>query len=260
MRTIFGFSLAAAVCVSSLGWAQERREERREERAVRREASLPAEHAVGSADQQIAALLFGCARNEVEISKFAQEKATSEEVRNFAAMMVKDHTPGMEKLQQLAGPLASAHAPGTPGAAVKKEEVREEVREVPREKARREPVAPRARVAVEERTTVQAHPASFDWVSVHNQIADQSLASTKAEFQKKSGAEFDRCFMGEQIMAHAKTLDELKVLRNYAGPELRKDIDETTAVATRHLAEAKKIAESLQGNAGERVSSKPKGE
>ena len=136
MRTIFGFSLAAAVCVSSLSWAQERREERREERAVRREAGLPAAHAAGSADQQIAALLFGCARNEVELSKLAEEKAASEEVRNFAAMMVKDHTPGMEKLQQLAGPLVSAHAPGTPGAAVKKEEVREEVR--------REPAAPRA--------------------------------------------------------------------------------------------------------------------
>jgi len=257
MRTIFGFSLAAALCVTSLGWAQERREERREERAVRREASLPAEHAAGSVDQQIAALLFGCARNEVEISKLAEEKATSEEVRSFAAMMVKDHTPGMEKLQQLAGPLASARAPGTPGAAVKKEEVREEVREVPREKGR---VEPRARVAVEERTTIVTRPAAFDWVSIHKQIADQCLASTKAEFQKKEGAEFDRCFMGEQIMAHAKTLDELKVLRNYAGPELRKDIDETTLMATRHLAEAKKIAEGLQGKAGERVSRKPKAE
>lgn len=108
MRTIFGFSLAAAVCVSSLGWAQERREEHREERAIRREAGLPAAHAAGSADQQIAALLFGCARNEVEISKPAQEKAASEEVRNFAAMMVKDHTPGMEKLQQVAVPSAAA--------------------------------------------------------------------------------------------------------------------------------------------------------
>jgi len=256
MRTIFGFSLAVTVCACSLGWAQERREER----AVRREASLPAEHAAGSVDQQIAALLFGCARNEVEISKLAEEKGTSEEVRNFAAMMVKDHTPGMEKLQQLAGPLASAHAPGTPGAAVKKEEVREEVREEPRVKARREPAAPRGRAVVEERTTVEARPAGFDWVNVHQQIADQCLASTKAEFQKKTGAEFDRCYMGEQIMAHAKTLDELKVLRNYAGPELRKDIEETTKIATHHLAEAKKIAESLQGTAGDRVSRKPKEE
>src|SRR5436190_19695563 len=112
----------------------------------------------------------------------------------------------------------------------------------------------------DERTSVETRHASFDWVSIHRQIADQCLASTKAEFQKKEGAEFDRCFMGEQIMAHAKTLDELKVLRNYAGPELRKDIDETTQMATRHLAEAKKIDESLQGNAGEGVSRKPTAE
>lgn len=69
-------------------------------------------------------------------------------------------------------------------------------------------------MAVEERTAVETRPAGFDWVSIHRQIADQSLASTKTEFQKKDGAEFDHCFMGEQIMAHAKTLDELKVLRN----------------------------------------------
>lgn len=282
MRISFGFPLVALVCTCSLGWAQERREERREERAapvIRREASVTAQHAVGSADQQIAALLFGCARNEVEISKFAQDKATSEDVRTFAAMMVKDHTPGMEKLQQLAGPLASAHAPGAPGAAVRKEEVREEIKEEPSEKPRRDPAAkdspvdapregreaaePRKRVAVEERTTVEGRPAGahgVDWVSIHRQIADQCLASTKAEFQKKEGAEFDRCYMGQQIMAHMKTLDELKVLRNYASAELRKDIDETTQMATHHLAEAKKIAESLKGETGERVSRKPKAE
>jgi predicted outer membrane protein len=250
MRVNFGFLLAVAVCVSSLGWAQERREERREGRAaVRREATDAPQHAVGSADQQIAALLFGCARNEVEISKLAQDKAASEEVRSFAAMMVKDHTPGMEKLQQLAGPLVSAHAPGTPAAGVKKEVIKEEARE------------PGTRV--EERTTVEVRPAGaqgFDWVSVHKQIADQCLASTKAEFQKKDGAELDHCYMGQQIMAHAKTLDELKVLRTYASAELRKDIDETTEMATHHLAEAKKIAEGLKGGPGERVSRKPKAE
>ena len=257
MRRFSVLSLTIVVCICSLGWAQERR-------AVRREASgaIAPTPAAWSADQQIAALLYLCARNEVEISKFAEEKAGSEEVKNFAAMMVKDHSPGLEKLQKLAGPLASAHAPGTPAAGVKKEEIREETREIRREPPAKEPAEPRRRVVEEERTVVEARPAgiAFDWNNVHKQVADQCLASTKAELQKKSSAEFDQCFMGQQIMAHMKALDELKVLRNYAGAELRKDIDETTQMATHHLDEAKKIAESMKGSASERVSRKPKAE
>jgi predicted outer membrane protein len=272
MRVYLGFSLVAAVCLTPLAFAQERREEKGDERAapaIRREAK-GAPHAAWSSDQQIAALLFGCARNEVEISTLAEEKATSEEVKAFAAMMVKDHSPGLEKLKELAGPLLSAHASDTPVEAVKeetKEETKEEVRdpaakEVPATPrlGRREGAEPRRRVTVK-RANVDEEPAAhaLDWNNIHMQIADQCL--TKAEFSKKSGAEFDRCYMGQQIMAHAKALDELKVLRNYASPELRKDIDETTKMATHHLDEAKTIVESLmKGEAKEQVSRKPKDE
>jgi len=271
MRFTYGLSLVFVVALSSTGWSQIlRRGERAAPAApgtapaVRREAVENAPQAA-NADQQIAALLFGCARNEVELSKLAQEKATNEDVRNFAAMMVKDHTPGMEKLQQAAGPLVSAHAPGTPAGAVRREETREEVRREPAtERAPGAPAAPRrTKVVEEERTVVEARPAAgqpgqLDWVSIHSQIADQVLATTKSEFQKKEAADFDKCYMGQQIMAHEKTLDELKVLRNYASPELRKDIEETSQMATHHLQEAKKIMDSLKGESTERVSRKPK--
>lgn len=244
MRVIYGLTLAVTATICLPGVAQERREVPREAPgtpAVRREAAQPA----GTADQQIAAVLSVCARNEVEISKFAQDKATSEAVREFAEMMVKDHTPGLEKLQRLAGPLAAAHAPGTPAAAVRKEVVRE--------------VEPQAKI-VKEETVVEIRPAGqgLNWVAIHRQIADQCLASTKAEFGKKEGEEFDHCYMGQQIMAHAKALDELKVLRNYASAELRKEIDQTSEMAAQHLDQAKKIAESMKAEGTERVSRKPK--
>lgn len=40
---------------------------------------------------------------EVEAAKLAEENATSEEVKEFAAMVVKDHAELIEKLQQAAG-------------------------------------------------------------------------------------------------------------------------------------------------------------
>lgn len=243
MRVIYGLTLAVAATICLPGIAQERREVPREDPgapAVRREAAQPA----GTADQQIAAVLSVCARNEIEISKLAEEKATSEAVRDFAAMMVKDHSPGLEKLQRLAGPLASAHAPGTPAAAVRKEEVRE--------------VEPGAKI-VKEETVVEIRPSGgLNWVAIHRQIADQCLASTKAEFAKKEGEDFDHCFIGLQVMVHAKALDELKVLRNYASAELRKEIDQASEMAAQHLDHAKKIAESMKAEGTERVSRKPK--
>ena len=134
----------------------------------------------------------------------------------------------------LRGHLASAHAPGAPAAEVRKEEIKEEVREEPATKDA--PATPRARrsvkrlsratkVGAEVRTVVEtrlAGGAGFDWNAIHRQIADECLAGAKAEFQKKEGAEFDHCYIGQQIMAHAKLVDELKVLRTYASVELRK--------------------------------------
>ncbi len=277
MRVSLGVSLLAVVCVCAPGWAQEkrvekredRREERREERAV-----APVARREASADHQIAAFLYGCARNEVEISKLAEEKATSEEVRNFAALMVKVHTPGMEKLQTAAGSLAAAHAPGTPAVEVRKVEIKEEAGDEPREPAtkeapatprgaRREAAEPRTKIGAEVRAAVEtrlAGGAGFDWNIIHKQIADECLASAKAEFQKKEGAEFDHCYMGQQIMAHSKMVDELKVLRTYASAELRKDLDESSKMASEHLEQAKKIAENMKGEKAVRVSNKPKSE
>lgn len=276
MRISLGVSLVAVVCLCTAGWAQEKREERREERAVapavRREANDTIRHA--SADHQIAAFLYGCARNEVEISKLAEEKASNEEVRNFAAMMVKAHMPCVGKLEHAAGPLTSAHAPGTPAAEVRKEEVKEEVRDgkpdpgaknvpaTPRG-ARREAGDPRTKIGAEVRTVVEARlggGAGFNWNTIHKQIADECLASAKAEFQKKEGADFDHCYIGQQIMAHGMMIDELKVLRTYASAEMRKDLDESSKMAAEHLVQAKKIAESMKGEKAVRVTNKPKSE
>jgi uncharacterized protein (DUF305 family) len=68
-----------------------------------------------SSDQQIAACVYGACRNEIEIAKFAESKAKTDEVREFAQRMVRDHTPGCQAMQRLAGQLA-ADTPTQPRA------------------------------------------------------------------------------------------------------------------------------------------------
>lgn len=97
----------------------------------------------------------------------------------------------------------------------------------------------------------------LNWISIHKQIADQCLATAKQEFGQKEGAELDRCYLGGQIMGHMKALDEIKVLRNYASPELRAELDACSEHCADHLKEAKVLAKKLEGEGAARVSRKP---
>lgn len=145
----------------------------------------------GSADQEIAALLHGACRNEIEIAKLGQEKAQSQDVKQFAEKMVRDHSPGSEELQKLAGSLASSSQHHQGG----------------------------------ETPARQGQGGRLDWLSIHQQIADQCLNTVKQELSKKSSHDFDECFMGQQIGAHIAVIDKLKVLRNYASSDLQQKLD-----------------------------------
>ena len=313
MRVIYGLSAIAVVAWVSLAVAQVRDPVRPAAPAAgaRPAAAAPAQ-AGFTADQQIAALLYNCCRNEVEISKFAQDKLQSNEAQKFAERMVAEHEEACQKLAKFAGPALEGNTrldviPGRPARVESREEAREERREgregarearreegAPeareerregREEAReelREPApaaeAPRparpARVAgqaeielkaggdrprpeIEVRLDRGGAAGGLNWVSIHKQIADQCLASTKQEFATKEGPELDRCYIGGQIMGHMRALDEIKVLRAYASPELRAELDACSQHCAEHLKEAKALAMKLEGEAAPRVSRKP---
>jgi len=175
----------------------------------------------GSSDQQIAAVVHGEANNEIEISKWAESKCTNDECREFTQRMVRDHTPGCEEMKRLAGNLAT-HGQGQSG-----------------------------------RAAAGGHQGQLDWVAIKHQIGEQCLASLKKELGQKQGAEFDKCFMGHQIAAHMKVIDELKVLRNYASSDLQQKLDKEVQGAEQHLQLAKQIEHKLKENPSERVSRRP---
>jgi len=56
-----------------------------------------------SVDQYIATCLTNKNQGEIELSKLAQQRAESQEVKQFAAQMVKDHTAFVEKLRTAQG-------------------------------------------------------------------------------------------------------------------------------------------------------------
>lgn len=147
MRSVYGWSMLAVMCLASVALAQVRDEPRPASRpGAQRPGAAPVaapgaigNQAQGTPDQQIAATLWAANRNEVELAKLAQQKAQSDSVKEFAATAIKDHTQAADKFARAAGNLVSANtARGgvgtTPPRDVRKpviqdDEARDETRE-----------------------------------------------------------------------------------------------------------------------------------
>jgi len=139
--------------------------------------------------------------------------------------MVRDHTPGCQEMQRLAGDLAT-HGQGQHAGQAGRG---------------------------------TSGDGQLDWIAIKHEIGQQCLASVKKELGSKQGAEFDKCFMGQQISAHMKVIDELKVLRNHVSSDLQQKLDKELQGAEQHLQLAKQIEHKLKENPSERVSRRPEG-
>jgi predicted outer membrane protein len=236
-----------------------RREGRREAQAIRREGAegefaTPTHQAgmMGTADQQIAAVAHACAHNEVALSKFVLPNLKSEAVKKFAQQMIEEHSHGAERLAQIAGPLVATNNAGSPEARNNPpanppvNATREVAGTNPAGAEAARPNAPRNDNARNDanRNLAGQQPGMqqpVNWVKIHEQIADQTGAAFKQEMGKFKGENLDRAYIGQQLGAHIAMVNELKVLRNYASPELQQQLDTALKLAESHLQEAQQI-------------------
>jgi predicted outer membrane protein len=125
---------------------------------------------------------------EIELAKFAENRAQSEDVRKFAVMLQEDHTDFVNNLKHF----HENHAAAAPGALP-------------------------ARGAA----AAQPHKSGgFNVLALKHELAKQCLSSMKEELSKVEGRQFDTCYMGHQVTAHMQMLDTLKVFKQHATPEL----------------------------------------
>lgn len=76
--------------------------------------SATAANASSSADQQFLENAIKGNRAEVELGRMMESKATDPQVKQFAQLMVKDHSEALNQVQQLAQKKSSASASGLP--------------------------------------------------------------------------------------------------------------------------------------------------
>lgn len=231
-----------------------RREGRREAQEIRREGgaaanATPQHNAgmMGTADQQIAAVVHACEHNEVALAKFVLPNLQSDAAKQFAKQMIEQHSQSCERLAQIAGPLVASHNAGS--AAVRANPpANPPVNAAPATAEKNQP-GNNANAADGTRTNPSRnfvgqnpgmqHP--LNWVHIQEQIANQMGAAFQQEMGKFQGENLDKAYIGQQIGAHIALVNELKVLRNYASSDLRQQLDTTLKLAESHLQDAQQI-------------------
>jgi len=180
-------------------------------------------------DRQIVEWLEVDNQNEIALAEIAEERASDSDVKKFARQMVDEHTEFLQKLNRTIGNSQIGQPQQQPG----QQQIGQQRRQQPQQ----------AGQFAQGRSQQQG----LDLVALKHQLGEQCRQSASRELQQKSGAEFDKCYIGMQLGMHMQMLDTLKVFSRYASPELDQLIEKGEETTQSHLDHAKKIIASLEG-------------
>ncbi len=185
-------------------------------------------------------------QNEIELANLALQKTTSSDVKQFAEKMIADHQKMNEQLarftgNQVPGNATAQRATQPDGQAPQQAQANSGQRrfQVDQAEPNRRTVA-----RVTDQGEIPGQPRQQGtMLSLKQELADQCLASARQELDRKSGREFDNCYMHMQIGAHAYVVDAMQVFQRHASSELKQALAAGEQTAQAHLQMAKKIVE-----------------
>jgi len=230
--------------------------------------------AVRGVDQHITHCLINDNKEEVALGQLAQQRASNEEVKKFAAKMVEDHTKFLNRLQSLPG--AGDQAGTTTGSTTSREtSTTLQTPSGERSSTRTTEQTPSGQSS-SPRTTEELYQANqqsrtgtdrddsrgnrragrrmgqvggasaAQFVQILDEVAQQCQQSKIREMSQKSGQQFDMCYMGSQVDAHMKMLDKLTVFNSHASAELQPILQEGIQTTKQHLSHAKEIHQRIE--------------
>ena len=216
---------------------------------------------------------------EVTLGQMGAKKAQNEEVKKFAEMLVSDHQAYLAKLKTFAPECTEAACleSGKHDAKSKDRQSRASTATADEDKKSEEnqPSAKsdsaksdddqndrkdRDQAAKSDKSDdsdseksgkVEAgkghhHGHHAQLAKVELELAQQCLMSSKEALEEKSGAEFDKCFVGMQIAKHVGMRDRLIVFQRHVSPELAEILSAGQKKTEQHLAMAKEIMKKLE--------------
>lgn len=265
------------LALSASGWAAAAAQEATEpaRRAQAPQTDRPNEATAGQANQRrdaqssqitdsyLATCLLIDNQVESALGQFAQQRAESDEVRQFAEKMAQEHQQTAERLKRFVTANqdpreggARERQPGAEGAAGREAETERPAR-TPQDQPGEQP-RPGAQPATQAQAggqgrSEQNFPHQSFFVTLKKDIGEQMLQSAQKELGAKKGDEFDKCYMTSQALAHQHMVDTLKVFQKYAGEELKPMIEQSLQTAQNHLEESKQIVKNLENKSQEQA-------
>lgn len=249
VRHLSSLSLCAALAASLSTLTAQNEPTTRQQPAQRAGVQQPGSTS-SEADRILASWLLIDNRNEIELARLAQQRAQSPEVKQFAEQMVKDHTDFGTKLQPF-GDASVTNGSGSVGSTdtgrggVTDKDKNDKTGGV-------DPTGGREQTGTAEAGARRSATGmnDFNHLALVRELGQQCLQSAQKELQGKSGAEFDRCYMGMQIMQHSQVLDKLQVFSRHASSPLQQTLQAGEQTVKSHLEKAKSIAKQMQQDSG----------
>jgi len=219
---------------------------------------------VGQVDQQTIwknndQLLANCVaiqnQAEIAIAKNAQEKAKNKDVKEFAQMLVKDHQSFLQKLQRFA-PETTREGYLNDRSETASNDQKSNSKVQPAGGEVRNAKGQIQQTAGARDAGSEAQPINV--IQLHREIAEECVRSAKSGMSKKDGKEFDECFVGFQIAAHAEMKDKLIVFQRHVSGDLKQILSDGFDTTEKHLKKAEELMKDLKDDAKSESTAKAK--
>jgi len=218
-------------------------------------------------DHFLAGCLLGQSKAEVELSQIALQKSENAEVKQFAQKMIADHQKMIEQLQ----PLAAMHGGANRAASsilggTSESQGRSEATEgrtsdtiaLPGSAGATQTITPSGTSAAIPPVSATAEAATtspagsgavHQLMQIERQINERCLQMAKDELQQKTGAEFDKCYVGNAIGMHGHALAALEVIGKQTQGTLAQVAQQAQPTVQQHFDHAKQLMKQLEGQA-----------
>lgn len=201
-------------------------------------------------DQSLATCVAIGNQEEVAIAKFAEQKAQSPEVKDFARMLVKDHQAFLQKLQR--------YAPEATREGYLMDQDQTATNDTQRANQNQQRSSDQQRAQVIQQTSgtreqgVGNSENRLDFVALHRELAENCIRQAKEGLSKKDSAKFDECFIGHQIVKHEEMKNKLTVFERHASADLKQIFAEGRQTTEQHLKKAEDLMKKLTDADGNR--------
>jgi predicted outer membrane protein len=216
-------------------------------------------------DHFLAGCLLGQSKAEVELSQIALQKSENAEVKQFAQKMIADHQKMIEQLQPLVAMHGGANRAtssilGANSEAQGRSEATEgrssDTTALPGSAGATQTIAPTGTSAAIPPVSATAEAATatpgaggavHQLMQIDRQINERCLQMAKDELQQKSGAEFDKCYVGNAIGMHGHALAALEVISKQTQGTLAQVAQQAQPTVQQHFDQAKQLMKQLEG-------------